>query len=64
MAVNAHLFAPSAAFKRKVQAINQQTQRLDREIDQTLLDLKVVVRDTLDKLNRVEKISLLKRAAV
>lgn len=56
-------FAPSASFKAKCASLNKRTSEIDKELDSVLLDLKLVVADTLDKLTRIEKLNIVKKVA-
>jgi hypothetical protein len=58
-----NIFAPAASFKAKCAALNKRTNEIDMELDSILLDLKLVITDTLKKLSRVEKINIIKKVA-
>lgn len=53
-------FKPSKAFAAKCEQVSARTRQIDIEFDQAFADLKLANAALLDKLSRVEKITLLK----
>lgn len=62
MNMNKNLFAPSASFKVKCAQLTARAQEIDVELNSVISELKLAVADTLDKLSRVEKLNLVKKA--
>lgn len=60
--MNKNLFAPSASFTAKCSAMNKRTNEIDAELDAVIVDLKLVVADTLKKLTRIEKLNIVQKA--
>lgn len=57
------MFTSSASFAAKCAQMTERTKQIDKDLDQALLELKLVVADTLNKLTRVEKLNIIKKVA-
>lgn len=50
-------------FAAKCAQMSERTKQIDQDLDQALIELKLVVADTLDKLTRIEKLNIIKKVA-